>query len=329
MSIVKETARKILLENLGTKLVALVAALFLFKIATSETVREQEFEMPIYVSASPAGRVIFSQLPASLKVRIRGDPEHVTSALASRPSLALDLSGFEESGTFTFTEEAIETILGEGIRVTSISPSSITVSFDKVEERTVPVRIEIARYPGPSYFIRDDGKKVNPATVKVSGPSRVLEKVGEVLTEAIDLSNEKGDYKAKVAVTKIDGATLSEDRVDVSIAIGEREGSAVFRKARIAVRNCPEGMTCTANPDYFTARVSGRLSMVNQVDQDTISQYVYLDFSGLSLTPEALKKGERTFTGRGPVIERLNGAVIKLTKESPKYFNVTVHARKR
>jgi len=322
MNLVKVFFRRLLVENAGLKLVAIAFATVLFFIAREETIREVEIEVPLATTAPEADRVLMSQPPSSVRVRIRGNAARLTDILARRTPYELNLSEFGNNQTVLLVPESLETHLGEGIKVLSVSPSSFTIQFDRMETRSVPVSIDILQGPGAYWKVAVDRQSVDPRQVEITGPSSLLDQIRTVHTEALDLSNITKDFAGKVALEKKDGVKVNPSSVQVIIPIEEETGSRLIAGARMVVKRCPVGLSCYVTPAFFQARIEGKERMVDQVTRANLSHYVYIDAARLPIPPEIVQKD---ILAVEPTIEGLKGAEIILP--GPKYFNVTVKKR--
>jgi YbbR domain-containing protein len=312
-------ARRLVVENAGIKLVAILSALALFFIAREETIREVEIDVPVVVSAYPKDRVLLSQPPSVIRVRVRGNLQKLTDVLARRTPYELDLSGYGTSQTAYIQLDTIEDHLGEGVKVLSISPSRFEVDLDMMETRRVPVAVDIIKGPGPYWRVAQERMEVTPRFVDITGPSTMLDTIRQIHTEPLDLSNITRDFSGKVALEQRPDIKAKPNSVQLSIPITEKDGEKLLRGAKIVVRNCPEGFLCEAAPVFFQARIQGRERIVDMITAENLSRYVYVDASKLPIEKELLQKH---FPAVEPVVEPLKEATISLPKV--RYFNITV-----
>ena len=314
--------RRMVTEDAGIKLIAIVAALALFIIARGATVREVPIDIPVVISARPPNRVLLSEPPSNIKVRIRGNLKNLYDVLASRTPYSLDLSGYGDSQTAYLQVEAIEKHLGGGVKVTSISPSSFEIRLDRLETQMLPVDVTILKGPGHYWTVAREEMVIVPPHVEVSGPSSLLNKYRQIHTEPLDLSNITRDFTGKVALEMRDGLSSKPFSVQVTIPIREKDGEKLIRGARITVKNCPEGFVCEASPVFFEARIRGRERIVDMINRDNLERYVYIDAGRLSIEKGTLQKN---FAAIEPVIDTLKEASIELPKV--RFFNVMVTHR--
>ncbi|MBM4354515.1 MAG: hypothetical protein FJ109_12120 [Deltaproteobacteria bacterium] len=314
--------RRLFLENLGIKLLALVLAVALALAAREETIQELDIEVPLAMGVHPTDQVLLTDLPASVRVRVRGDIQHIAEALSNREPFLIDVADEGDNQTIYLSPEVLESHLGGGLDVLSVSPGNLSVRFDRLEVRQVPVRVEIVRRPQNYWSIDEERVAVEPSLVEARGPSAVVQGLVHLRTEALDLAGLTSDFTGKVGLEAPAGLEVRPGAVQVFIPVREREGDKLLKGVRILLRNCPKGYDCRATPTFFQARVDGKQRLVDQITMENLGQYVYIDVRRLPLDKGVVQKH---FPAVEPTVEALNG--VRFTLTGAKYFNVTVTRR--
>lgn len=311
--------KRVFIHNAGLKVVALVLAMVLYFIAREETIREPEIEIPVVVTGRNAERTLVTQPPDELRVRVRGNVQKLTEILARRTPYEVDLSDYRDNQTVFLIPSKLEEHLGEGVKVLSVSPSSFTLEFDEMKVKRVPVAVNILKVPGPYWLIVREKMVTEPRFVEVAGPGSVLARIKQYHTEPLDLSNVTRDYTGKVTLESRQHVRVLPTSVQITIPVIEKQGALTLKGARVHVKGCPSGYTCSATPGFLKVKVEGMERLVDQVTRENVSQYVYVDASRLPVEPEVLQKH---FPAVEPTVEPLQG--VRFTLTGPKYFNVTV-----
>ncbi len=322
MKALRTFAYRAMTENAGLKLVAVIFAVALYFNARGETVRELDIDVPINVISYPTSQVLLSQPPTVLRARVKGNVERLTEALARRTPYDIDLSSAEDGRAIVFEPAAIESHLGGGVTVLSISPGKFDVKLDEVVDKRVPVALEIVKEPGPNYRLDRERGAIEPRYVQIRGAKTIVDDIRQVHTEPLDLSGSTADFVAKVGLDNRPGVSIKEKTVQVRLPIFERSGEKELPGCKIQVRNCPDGFVCEASPTFYRARVEGKKRMVDMITVENISNYVFVDASRLPIEKELL---QRQFAAVEPTIGKLKDAAISLTKV--RYFNITVTRR--
>ncbi|MDD4401251.1 MAG: CdaR family protein [Desulfitobacteriaceae bacterium] len=124
----------------------------------------QPITMQLVTKGLSRDLVVMSKLP-SIKVYLRGN----TALNVKDLSAYVDLSG----GTVGEHNYRVEMdILSTGIEVSKIQPANVSIKLDLVEEKVVPVAVNISGSPGDGFSAGDP--IVKPSAVNVRGPSTLL-----------------------------------------------------------------------------------------------------------------------------------------------------------
>jgi diadenylate cyclase len=173
----------------------------------------------------------FHNLPENLAL-IKSDPESVDLQLKVLSSLIptpkttdlvadLDLSSIKE-GTTGITIRNDDVKLPLGVVVSAVTPATVKVTTDRKISRDVPVKVmTVKRLPGRRRLLEI---RVEPESVTVEGPQRVIDRVDAVQTEEVDLSGimESTTLEKKVIPPGSSVRLLHGDKVRVSIDVSRK-----------------------------------------------------------------------------------------------------------
>jgi len=170
--------KEMLQRNLGYKTISLVLAILFWLWVTSQgnsqtLDRDPTLTLSLITKNTPANSMIMTKLP-SVRVKTEG---YNPSINVNELFAYVDLSG-SEPGEHDY-EVKVDPI--PNIKIVEISPRVVTLQLDTVEERMLPVTVEVSGTPA-------NGKKageiiVKPSEVNVRGPSSLLGEVDKVLVE--------------------------------------------------------------------------------------------------------------------------------------------------
>lgn len=196
-------------RNAGLKLLSLALAILgwaYFRFASNPFVSahfDQQFTVPIAVTNLPNGYIAkFTDRVASVTVAPkRGDPPVKGDDIKA----VLDLSG-RGAGVYNVPVQ----LVAPNIVVQSLSPASITLVVEKVEQKTFPVGVH---YNGqPSVVVSKS--QVTPASVTVRGPSQDLAQVANVRVEMpLDTSKPDFDQMIRPVAVNSNGDELADVQV--------------------------------------------------------------------------------------------------------------------
>ncbi len=127
------------------------------------------------------GLIITEVDTTSVTVVLSGSRREISKLRSGSLSAVIDLSSINSSGVnrFSYTIKYPEGIDSRSITPVSLSPSVITFTVDKLNSKTVEVRGIFEGSVAEGYVA--EAMEFNPATVKISGPVKSLEKVDHAL----------------------------------------------------------------------------------------------------------------------------------------------------
>jgi YbbR domain-containing protein len=177
--------RKLILENLGLKISAVLFSVFLWFFVTSRGQSEISFEIPLEFQNIPAGLGIVNYTAKTVDVSIRGQERLIKDIKTSDTRVVLDMSKAKK-GEFTYAVNKENVELPYSMTITNIVPSSVKVKIDEVITKTIPVRPSISGLPGKGFYLKS--VEVEPQFVIIRGFKADVRRVNELKTEPVDIS---------------------------------------------------------------------------------------------------------------------------------------------
>jgi YbbR domain-containing protein len=177
--------RRLLLHNIGLKLVSLALAVGLWANVARDPIAEVEMRVPIEFHNLPTNLEVDSANFTEAQIRLRG-PERLIHQLQSGDVRAeLDLAAVNP-GERTFDLTARHVHVPRDLEVVQIIPGQYHLSFDTRDVRIVEVR---PRMTGSfASGMRVAQVIADPPKVTISGPRRRVEAVEAAITDAVDAS---------------------------------------------------------------------------------------------------------------------------------------------
>jgi YbbR domain-containing protein len=225
-----------LFDNLGLKFLSMVLAITVFLLINSD--RDREISARVGVSYTlPDDKVLISDKPDEVRISIKGPWQR----LRRFDERELDRVNIDlrraQSGEVYITPDMIN--VPSGLRVTSISPRTIRVVFDRRIEKIVEVSPQLVGRPMHGYVVSE--VKPVPATVKVRGAERALKALSAVRTREVSVDGRAETFTAETKVlTPDDVEPAATGKVLVQVAIDEE---LVTRKVPgLVVRVMGEGI---------------------------------------------------------------------------------------
>lgn len=190
--------KRLLLHNIGWKLLSLAVATGLWLIVAREPSIATSINVPIQFKNMSDDLDISSELPERVRLEVRGPSGRLTPDNLARTSVLLDLATVAGPGERTFTFGDRNVTVPAGVNFYRAVPSQLTVKFEHLMYKNVPVRARYATGPPDGYAIVKSA--FNPPTVRIVGPESHVQPIAFVSTDPIDLSNVIGKAEIRVHV---------------------------------------------------------------------------------------------------------------------------------
>jgi YbbR domain-containing protein len=212
-----------LTHNLIWKLasLALAVALWLAVVGQPELVAIQP--VPLLYRNLPRNLLLLSDAPDQVRAELRGASGRLTRETLSEVFAAVDLSGVNNPGTQTFTLSESDFSLPQGIAFLRTVPSQVSLRFDRVFTKAVPVQIQLTGSLPPGYRLA--AQSVRPESLQVSGPESSVRGIQLAKTDPVDLSSvrQNTDVKVNAFVAEQRAQFTSPPLVTVHLTIEKTE----------------------------------------------------------------------------------------------------------
>lgn len=252
-------------KHLGTKLMALVLAVFLWGFAYLENLKEESITYRLSISA-PAGLKI-DKPTRPIDVVVRG-PRKIVEPLSGELEVYIkkeiteaDIESFGDADTIHLPIRLTAQDFNANPALTFPNlPRPVQVTLRRIDTRMLPVRLRVTGEPKPGYVYSREDSYPWPRSVSVTGPKSMLDKAQQIETEEIDISGLSASFKASEIrlENRIDGelVRIGDDRVDVYITIEQQleEKSVEVRIEPMAPLDYPYAHS----PDRTTVTVTLR-----------------------------------------------------------------------
>jgi len=199
-------------NNFGLKVLSLALALaawgyFHLAAAPGTTARfDQSLAVPIVVTGlHPGFQARYAERTATVVIEV---PRNGTAVKPDQLQAVLDVSDLTDAG---FHNVPVK-IVAPDVAIRSLSPASVTLSLDRLEERTVPVSFD---YVGDRRGIVVESAAVTPATTTVRGVGTDVSRVAGIRV-TIPIPTHPEQLDAMIRPTPSDAAGGEVGNVQVS-----------------------------------------------------------------------------------------------------------------
>jgi len=213
--------KKLLFENLGLKISAVLIAVLLWLFVTSRGQSEMSLEIPVEFKDVPVGLGIASTSAKMINVTIKGQERVMKNVRPTDVRVFIDLSKAKKGeGSFRMSQDDVK--LPYAMKVMNIEPSTLKVKLDETVTKLVTVNPVITGTPGKGFYVK--AVEVEPKSIVIQGLKTEVRKIGEIRTETMDISG-IGETVAQELNVDASGANikLEKDKVRVTVVIGGKK----------------------------------------------------------------------------------------------------------
>ena len=219
--------RRAFLSDFPLKAVAVVIALVFWVVislnqAPAEVSRAYGGRIPVERPEVPAGYVLEGSL-GDVSITLRGTDAAITNVVAADLHATLDVSGADLHRTDPQDVPVSATVANPAVRVSDISPATVSVRIEPITSRPVAVQVRFANDPPSGNQPGDPA--LNPSEVRVSGAASHVARIATVYATvrfgdaATDLVSSVQPVAVDAAGSPIDGLTTDPAIVQVSVPV--------------------------------------------------------------------------------------------------------------
>jgi diadenylate cyclase len=212
--------RRLIFGDFGLKLLALVVAFLLWKSIASDPELATFVSVPVQYMGVPDDLEISSNVLETVYLELRGPSEQLRAYGESRPAVVIDMVNVHEGErTFTISEHNLR--LPPGLRLLRAVPAQLRFEFEHGGSREVPVQVRFTKSPPPGYAIVS--YQVEPDRLTIEGPQSRVNRIEQVTTDPIDLSNVVGPAEFRVNASVSDPLVRFDSSPQVVVKVTIRK----------------------------------------------------------------------------------------------------------
>lgn len=302
-----------LFDNVGLKFLSMVLAITVFLLVNTD--RDREITARVGVSYTmPDDKVLVSERLEEVRITIKGPWQR----LRRFDERELDRINIDlrraQSGDVTITPDMIS--LPSGLSITSISPRTVHVTFDRRVDKIVEVSPQLAGRPLHGYVVAE--VKANPSTVKVRGAEGTLAALSSIRTRDVSVDGRAESFVADTEMLTPDGVEpVGGAQVAVAVAIDEELVTRKLPGLVVGVAGDGDPARWQVSPAQVEVTLTGALLAVEKAKAalvpvvklsagDTKTREVPVSIEGLPpgigvrISPERVKISPLKATAPGP-----------------------------
>jgi YbbR domain-containing protein len=285
-----------LLDNLPLKVISVTLALLLWFVIGEKT-SERGLSVPVELQNVPRDLELVGEPTNVVDVRVRASPSVIQRLTPGDVSARIDLSGVREGEHIVhLTSDDIRVPFG--VRVVKITPSIVTMGFERTMQKTVPIRPRLLGRPAVGYEVGEVAAE--PGEVRVAGPKSRVQEMESAYTEPVSVEG-TGSTVVETVNLGLDDPVLriqGSPRVRVTARIREVQDTRALEGVEVEVR----GGAFPVQPTRVRVVLTGPASVLALVKPAQVRAYV---------------EAARVKNGRAPVaVEMVPGQAGVTLKEA-------------
>lgn len=260
---------RFLLDNLGLKAVSLLLAVLLWFVIAGEKTSERGLAVPVELQNFPKDLELTGDLVNAVEVRLRASPGIMHALGPGDVSAQINLAGVGEGERIIhLTADSIRVPFG--VRVVKITPSLLTLNFERTVEKVVPIRPRLLGRPKPGYEVAE--VTCEPVEARVAGPKSRVQDVESAFTEPVSVEGAESDVVDTVNIGLEDPLLRlhGTSRVRVTAHVRQVQEKRVFEALPVGVR----GAAAQARPATVRVVLAGPAALLDRMAAADVLPYV-------------------------------------------------------
>ncbi len=228
---------RIIAKDWTRKLTALVLAVLIYGAVRMQLQTEDTYhDVEVFVTPKASDITVLVGQKMVTNIRVRGTKRSL-DLIKSNPRIEHKVPEGTPSGDYNFRLRPSDVTLPSGVKVAAdgIQPADFQVVIDSVKKNNVPIRLRLSREGlPPDRAIKH--VRVIPPTADISGPSRYVKEIEEVVTQNITFDkNPPMVYNLNVALVDIPNIEIRPKTVRVEIELTRSQDMRAYKNIPIEV----------------------------------------------------------------------------------------------
>lgn len=253
-------------QQLPLVLLSLVLTLVLFLLVDAERRDVHTLVLPVELPPLSDDQMVLTTLP-EVNVTVEGR-RNVLRRWQGDEVTPLKLRNVEE-GEHEYPLRDADLRLPPGVTLRAIVPTSVRISIETRQTRSVPVRANLRGAPPEGFEVGD--VSVTPANARISGPLSSLDGLDTVFTQTVSLAGQRESFSRDVDLSlhRPFLSHASGESFRVYIEITSEQTERTFEGVPVE-KIGPDLEAVTVEPPSVRIRVSGPRAVVESMDPDVL-----------------------------------------------------------
>ena len=260
-------------RNFWLKAVAVGIATLLWVAVGGEKIVERSMQAPLELLNLPPTLELVGDTPRTLEVRVRGTSTAVGRLSPGDVKAVLDvISARPGRNHFSISPDLVSTPFG--VEATYAGPATVTLAFERLVTRSIPVKADVDGEPAPGYEVRR--VTVEPTMVDVIGPESAFQELSEAVTEPIELTASAAQVRETVSIAILNSAARlrSPQKAVVTVDILPVRTERLVSGVPVRMPKLKAGLRAQAAPPTVSVTVRGDNDTLKKLGAGSVEAYV-------------------------------------------------------
>lgn len=236
----------------------LAVVLWFYVVSDRNPLTEQVFSIPLQ-PRNLASELAVEGLPGTVDIRVKGNRAQLAALGGADFRAQVDLTGVTQGQAGL----PVEVISPTGVQISSVRPSRVEVTVDRLVEKQVTVLVNLKGNPAAGFVA--GSPVLEPAVVLAKGPSRWVEEVRQVAV-TVDLEGVNDVVDTVVSVSSgLEKVNLIPGTVRVVVPV------AALQRVPVAIN---PRFTGSPAPGYHVTRVTVAPENVNVLVDPEVTEAI-------------------------------------------------------
>jgi YbbR domain-containing protein len=262
-------------RHLGLKAVAVAIALLLWLSVSGEQIVERSLGVPLELQNPPDKLELVDNPPQTVSVRVRGSSGLLSHLSGGDVVAVLDLSSARPGRMLMpLTPDGVRG--PSGVEIVQVSPSTVSLQFERSVTRPVHVVPSIEGEPAAGYAV--EGFTCEPTSAEVVGAATTVRQLDKVSTDPVSVAGAKGPVRQAVTMgVTIPGLRLkTPGKAVVTVNIRPEPEERTIRDVPIRLRNLSPRLVGQLAPASVTITIRGPREVVESMGSEAFAASVDL-----------------------------------------------------
>ena len=256
---------ELLFGNWPAKVLSILAALIIAAFWRVSRLEERQLSVPVSVISNP-GFVPTVSLPSTVLLSLRGESGDIYSLVENDFRATINLSDVSEPGEFQFRVKVEKR--GKAVNIDTLQlvsePAEIYIVMDYKKQKTVPIMPSFRGIVKSGYEILS--YSLEPQRVSISGPASIIDKISDITTDYIELTERFENFSSKVQLLKQSQMIeiFETDTVQFQALIGPIIYSRVFESIPVSFKGLKSNLSVSGKIPEGTVVLIGPQNLLDE-----------------------------------------------------------------